>query len=973
MLVLNIVAMATKNHVDSSVAERRLRPIYNWLDDGNNKKALQEAEKVLKKQPNFQCAKVLKALALLRLGKEIECQQLLDSVQNDLQCDDPTLQAMTICYREMNKPEVICDVYLSATKKEPKNEELLTHLFMAYVRVCDYKKQQQTAMTLYKLKFKNHYYFWTVMSIVMQAHEAGPELAKNLQLPLAEKMVKKFVDDNKIEAEQEVQLYLLILEMQNKLEEALQVVEGPLGDMLLSYIVVPTKRIELLVKLQSWKRANVEIKLLLETDTDNWSLYLDYFKTIFHLLDSNAVENGVVADDVVHECVKLLTSIQTKNQSAHPRLRGPYLAIMEFFIQLKKHNIDPEMHFGYFTDLLLVYFQEFGSKPCCLNDLKPYLVDLSESQVTTFLDEIWKFIELEDGQLPTSKEQMLRYISNLHITRYLGFHEKLNITAKVQLANCLLRYYFHGDQFNSSPQLPTDIRHNDPFVILIVEIMNDIWLETDDAVYLKKAILILEHAFEKSPSNHQFKILLIKVYNSLGLSKAAHKIYEQLDVKHVQLDSIGHLQCWSLISTGQYFLASHLFEITLKFFTSNYKDGADHLTFLYKFGSFLKINEFIEFRERLNNSLHYSAVTVERMLLDLIQCPSYQSTVQTIEQMSIVPEKESIKFDQLEDNRDLDLCWTSDPLERQMTSELVRTSFEHDIELLRIRALILRSIAAVVQVSAKTNIQENGNNLIKAASDPVETLTNLAQQIKTFSIVMSEKKFSRLPKNIINAPFPSRLVSLLELPYLELIQNLISSVILVSRRGTDKIKNSIEESHNPVLKLVEAISKFQTECKATDHTQWSLRSRLLNILTLLVEMASLVCLVCGALRDIVKPRTSQPSKKSKKKKDSSVSAEIVKQPEDQAVYVDHVQSILALATSAVKDLEESVVFVRDNWVMDNDETYLAELLASLHLGDISVSELSLLNKNATDSYRLSLYEIQDALKIKHQFLSEIKL
>ena len=28
------------------VSERRLRPIYDWLDNGNNKKALQEADKV---------------------------------------------------------------------------------------------------------------------------------------------------------------------------------------------------------------------------------------------------------------------------------------------------------------------------------------------------------------------------------------------------------------------------------------------------------------------------------------------------------------------------------------------------------------------------------------------------------------------------------------------------------------------------------------------------------------------------------------------------------------------------------------------------------------------------------------------------------------------------------------------------------------------------------------------------------------
>lgn len=85
---------------------------------------------------------------------------------------------------------------------------------MSYVRVADYKKQQQAAMALYKLKPKNPYYFWAVMSVVMQAYKADEKLAKSVVLVLAERMVKKFVNEGKIEAEQEVQLYLMILEMQ---------------------------------------------------------------------------------------------------------------------------------------------------------------------------------------------------------------------------------------------------------------------------------------------------------------------------------------------------------------------------------------------------------------------------------------------------------------------------------------------------------------------------------------------------------------------------------------------------------------------------------------------------------------------------------------------------------------------------------------------------------------------------------------
>lgn len=65
--------------------------------------------------------------------------------------------------------DLIADMYENAHKQDPSNEEHLSALFMAYVRIHEYKKQQQTAVKLHKLRpEKNPYYFWTVMSIVMQ-------------------------------------------------------------------------------------------------------------------------------------------------------------------------------------------------------------------------------------------------------------------------------------------------------------------------------------------------------------------------------------------------------------------------------------------------------------------------------------------------------------------------------------------------------------------------------------------------------------------------------------------------------------------------------------------------------------------------------------------------------------------------------------------------------------------------------------
>ena len=50
-----------------------------------------------------------------------------------------------------------------------------------------------------------------------------------MYLPLAERMAEKYASTNKIEAEAEVNLYLMILEMLGKHGTALDVIQGTLG------------------------------------------------------------------------------------------------------------------------------------------------------------------------------------------------------------------------------------------------------------------------------------------------------------------------------------------------------------------------------------------------------------------------------------------------------------------------------------------------------------------------------------------------------------------------------------------------------------------------------------------------------------------------------------------------------------------------------------------------------------------------
>lgn len=147
----------------------------------------------------------------------------------------------------------ICTLYSNAVSVCPGNEELMSHLFMSYVRVNDYKQQQTAALQLYKFRPKNPYYFWAVMSVVLQALQ-GPEAKEkgSLLLALAQRMVDKLIKEEKLDAEQEVELYLSILKHQGKFEDALAFLDSDLCQKLFPGAPI-TIKIELFKSLKRWK------------------------------------------------------------------------------------------------------------------------------------------------------------------------------------------------------------------------------------------------------------------------------------------------------------------------------------------------------------------------------------------------------------------------------------------------------------------------------------------------------------------------------------------------------------------------------------------------------------------------------------------------------------------------------------------------------------------------------------------------
>uniref|UniRef100_A0A8D0GSC7 N-alpha-acetyltransferase 25, NatB auxiliary subunit n=1 Tax=Sphenodon punctatus TaxID=8508 RepID=A0A8D0GSC7_SPHPU len=483
----------------------------DYLDNGNNKMAIQQADKLLKKHKDLHCAKVLKAIGLQRTGKQDEAFTLAQEVAALEPTDDNSLQALTILYREMHRPELVTKLYEAAVKKVPSSEEYHSHLFMAYARVGEYKKMQQAGMALYKIVPKNPYYFWSVMSLIMQSISAQDEnLSKTMFLPLAERMVEKMVKEDKIEAEAEVELYYMILERLEKYQEALDVVRGKLGGNLSKGLPAHSKVLILFLSCFCFS-------------SDDWQFYMSYFDSIFQLIDSAwtpPAEGEHSPEGEVHysadQAVMFVEERLAEESKSSRPLRGPYLAKLELIRRLRHRGCNGEYKLGDPEELMFQYFKKFGDKPCCFTDLKVFVDLLPSTQNAKFINQLLGVIPLSaaaEGKLavPADIKALQQHLCVVQLTRLLGLYHTIDKNQKLSVVRELMLRYQHGLEFGKSC-LKTELQFSDYYCLLAVHLLLDMWLEAGEEKAVWQSLTLLEEGLTHSPSNAQFKLLLIRIY-----------------------------------------------------------------------------------------------------------------------------------------------------------------------------------------------------------------------------------------------------------------------------------------------------------------------------------------------------------------------------------------------------------------------------------------------------------------------------
>ncbi|KAI7864096.1 N-acetyltransferase B complex non catalytic subunit-domain-containing protein [Spinellus fusiger] len=687
------------------LTEKKLRPLYEAIDDGQYKQALQHANKMLKKTPEWPLIKAgdydsltksraaLKAIVLIRTGKSEEAAELCQEVQKAIPADEATLQAATMALKELGDHTTIVKMYESAANAQPKNEEFANHWFMAMVRNNDHKGQQQAALKLHRAFKHDKYLFWAIMSLALQG-QAGAGIAYTL----AERMMSKAQTEGRLSEVEHMQLYLLILLDQKKEEEALALFSTALGEKSLRDPDVRQIRTELLIVNKKWHEVlDISQQALIQENSDDWIHWLAYFDAIQSL-----VEEGNA--DLIQEAFQLIEKLKKAALEAPVMKRGPFLAELELDYRLgSSHGRDPSIS----LDNIIAYFHRFGSKSCCFEDLQTYI-----SYLRTSPEKAKQFIQtLEDSlQEPEEKAEKIKSVfkrTNIRkLERFLDLQCDLTFEQGISLVNALWKTYQDTLPLGEGLE-KTEYQYGDEHAILASHVLLDLYYQHKDISLLIQAVALLEIALAKSISNFHIKLTLARLYTMLGVCARPQQIIKTMDIKQIQYDTMIHYFTDRYITLGCHDEVENMLFEALSIYKSNDVETPEMLVRAYQFGTFSKIQEFIEFRRRLDTSLQHAIINVEIARID-----SFNATFQTKYAIQFFQDLDvsKIKFDDAfiesrSDNRDFKVFMNCNSKEKPTAQEIFKPAASTNKIWLQMFSYILNVLSAACDTKESKDLQ----------------------------------------------------------------------------------------------------------------------------------------------------------------------------------------------------------------------------------------------------------------------------
>ncbi|KAK9168029.1 hypothetical protein Syun_000169 [Stephania yunnanensis] len=621
--------MASKFGMAGGIPERRVRPIWDAVDTRQFKSALKLSTALLSKYPTNPYAIALKALILERMGKPDEalavCLEAKDRLfsENVSHIDDLTLSTLQIVFQRLDRLDMATCCYEYACGKFPNNLDLMIGLFNCYVREYSFVKQQQTAIKMYKVIGEERFLLWAVCSIQLQVLCGNGD---EKLLLLAEGLLKKHTASHSLHEPEGLLVYISILEQQAKYGDALQILSGKLGSLIV--IEVDKQRLQgrLLARACDFAAAAEVFEKVLESRPDDWECFLDYLGCLLedgkrwrgkknfnhpaNYEDSKSRLSDEVFNSRMSKASIFIEKLQAKAIDSF--VRCPYLASLEIE---KRKRLYLKAQGDKLRDALSDYFCRFGHLACFTNDVEMFVQVLTEDEKKELIEKL--NASCESSSTMTTK-QLGQLISIFKIQELFGILFTLSIGELETTARNMVKIFCENLPLSRDLD-PQENMYGEDLLCLACNVLVQLFWRTRHLGYLLEAIMILEFGLTIRRYNGQFKILLSHLYSHLNSLPLAYEWYKTLEIKNILLETVSHHILPQLLTSPLWCDLSDLLKGYIKFMDDHFKESAD-LTFLsYRHRNYSKVIEFVQFKEKLEHSHQYLRAMLEAHILQLKQ------------------------------------------------------------------------------------------------------------------------------------------------------------------------------------------------------------------------------------------------------------------------------------------------------------------------------------------------------------------
>ncbi|KAL6532598.1 hypothetical protein OROHE_014020 [Orobanche hederae] len=447
-------------------------------------------------------------------------------------------------------------------------------------------------------------------------------------LQLAEGLLKKHIASHGLHDPEALSVYIFLLEQQCKYSDALEILSGNLGSLML--IEGDKLRIQgrLLAKAGDYAAAADLFQKVLELCPDDWECFLqhiaclledssifikdtDPINTVKHIECRNLHISEELFDSRMSNAVNFIRKLmgEGNDKNSERCLYWAHLEIERLKILFGKGDSDNVVEY------LMQYFVRFGHLASYTSDVEMFLQALDSNKKGELLKKLKEYetsisaplkalgqsitvlkVQILIGDvfaLPVDELEDLAarmvemFCTNLPLSKELDAQDSMYGEELLSMASSLLVQSFlayKGSRLFARVDYDAGVRFGYPKVY--------VW---------------------------QYKILLVHLYSFWNSLPLAYESYKSLDVKNILLETVSHHILPQMLASPLWADTNDLLREYLKFMDDHFRESAD-LTFLaYRHRNYSKVIEFVHFKERLQRSSQYLMAKIELPILQLKQ------------------------------------------------------------------------------------------------------------------------------------------------------------------------------------------------------------------------------------------------------------------------------------------------------------------------------------------------------------------